>query len=250
MAQTSLFIDALKRCLKQRGLTYADVAKALELSEASVKRLFAEEALSLERLDRICALAGIELVDLARMVEERAAQARELSEEQEEYLVAHPKLFLVFYLLLNDYSLAEIMRDYQVDELEGVRLLARLDRLGLIHLQPGNKVKLRVSRQLQWRPDGPIRRLFEQRVKSEFLHGGFDRPGESLKFVSGLLSKASLAVLQRRLELLAQEFTELVRADAVLPLDERHGSSLLLAQRRWEFSMFAELRRRESLDQK
>ena len=35
-----LLIDALKRALRARGVTYRDVARALELSEPSVKRLF------------------------------------------------------------------------------------------------------------------------------------------------------------------------------------------------------------------
>lgn len=243
MAQTGLFVDALKRVLKQRGLTYADVARHLGLSQASVKRLFSDQSLSLERLDRICELAQIQLVDLARLVEERASQVKLLSEAQERELIADPRRFLVFYLALNDYSLEDICRDYRIEPLEGVRLLAQLDRAGLIELLPGNRIKLKVSRQLEWRVDGPIRRFFEQRVRQEFLHSRFDQPGESLKFVSGVLSEASLAVLQRRLELLAHDFNELVKADAQLPLDQRHGCSLLLAQRRWEFSLFRELRR-------
>jgi transcriptional regulator with XRE-family HTH domain len=243
MPQQSLIVDALKRYLKNRGLTYADVAPVLDLSEASVKRLFSEASFTLERLDRVCELIGIEISDLARTVEDRARSIKELAEEQEEELVKNPKLFLVFYLLLNDYHIDEIVADYRVEPLEGVRLLARLDRMGLIELQPGNKAKLLVSRQLQWRKTGPIRRFFEQKVRSEFLHARFDRYGEGLKFVSGLLSRASQIVMQRKLDLLAQEFAELVRADTVLPLEERHGTSLLLAQRRWEFSLFAELRR-------
>jgi transcriptional regulator with XRE-family HTH domain len=40
MSQASQLIAALKRVLKARGLTYADVAAHLGLSEASVKRQF------------------------------------------------------------------------------------------------------------------------------------------------------------------------------------------------------------------
>ncbi|MEJ2426311.1 MAG: XRE family transcriptional regulator, partial [Candidatus Thiodiazotropha sp.] len=36
MAQTQQLITALKRTLKAHGLTYADVAERLDLSEASV----------------------------------------------------------------------------------------------------------------------------------------------------------------------------------------------------------------------
>ena len=39
MTQTSQMLVALKKCLRAKGLTYCDVAEALDLSEASVKRL-------------------------------------------------------------------------------------------------------------------------------------------------------------------------------------------------------------------
>ena len=47
MAQTSELIKTLKKALKAHGKTYADVSRQLGLSEASVKRLFSRENLSL-----------------------------------------------------------------------------------------------------------------------------------------------------------------------------------------------------------
>ena len=41
MSQTAAVVEALKRALKARKLTYAQVARTLKLSEASVKRMFA-----------------------------------------------------------------------------------------------------------------------------------------------------------------------------------------------------------------
>ena len=42
---------------------------------------------------------------------------------------------------------------------------------------------------------------------------------------------------------LAQEFDELARQDARLPLHQRDGFSLMLGLRQWEFSEFTRLRR-------
>ena len=53
MAQTALIIDTLKRALKLHGKTYADVAEYLQLSEASIKRMFAQHRFSLQRLDAL-----------------------------------------------------------------------------------------------------------------------------------------------------------------------------------------------------
>ncbi len=64
MAQTQQLIDALKRTLKAHGLTYADVAKQLQLSEANIKRLFSKKTFTLERLDQVCQIMELEISDL------------------------------------------------------------------------------------------------------------------------------------------------------------------------------------------
>ncbi|WP_315984236.1 helix-turn-helix domain-containing protein [Aliamphritea spongicola] len=54
--------------MKQQGKTYKDVAQILNLSEASVKRLFAEHNLSLERLDLLCDWLDLEYADLVTLM--------------------------------------------------------------------------------------------------------------------------------------------------------------------------------------
>ena len=51
----SPLISTLKRVLKTRGVTYADLAERIALSEASVKRLFSQGTFTLERLEQVCA---------------------------------------------------------------------------------------------------------------------------------------------------------------------------------------------------
>jgi predicted transcriptional regulator len=70
MAQTAALVDVLKRELRARGVTYAQVARNLKLSEASVKRMFSKRDFTLKRLDRICELARSEFSDLARILHE------------------------------------------------------------------------------------------------------------------------------------------------------------------------------------
>ena len=56
MAERDVIVAELKRALRERGLTYTDVAKKLGLSVASVKRLFAGGELTLTRVEQICEL--------------------------------------------------------------------------------------------------------------------------------------------------------------------------------------------------
>lgn len=145
MPQTEQLIDTLKRSLKAHRKTYRDVALALDLSEASVKRLFSEKNLSLQRLDQICGLLEIEISDLVQSMNERSHSLTRLTQEQEKEIAGDLHLLLVTVCVLNRWTMSEIMQAFTLTEPECIRCLARLDRLKLIDLLPGNRVKLRVS---------------------------------------------------------------------------------------------------------
>ena len=49
--------------------------------------------------------------------------------------------------------------------------------------------------------------------------------------------------MHRLIERLAMEFRQLHEADIHFPLDDRHGTSLVIAMRSWELAAFAQLRR-------
>ncbi len=243
MAQSEQIVAATKRALRRQGLTYADVAHSLGLSEASVKRLFARGGFSLERLEAIADLLGCELSELMKAADTDAGLPDRLSHDQEAYLVERPKLFLTFYLLLNGYDLPRITREYRIDHPEGILLLRELERLDLIEHQPGDEVRLRVARELSWRRDGPIRRFIDDRVLREFLGAEFNGNHDAFHFRSGLVSAAALGQLQAHIDRVVRRFNEQLRHDASTALDERQGCSLLIALRPWRFSLFEDYRR-------
>src|SRR5690606_19769164 len=133
--------DALKRCLKARGMTYARLAAALGLSEASVKRLFSGGGFTLRRVEQICRVLEIDLFELARLARSDAAAVTELTVAQEQALAADPRLLLVFHLVLGGWRLDEIVGQYSLARAECVKLLLALDALRLIDLGPGNEVR-------------------------------------------------------------------------------------------------------------
>jgi len=134
MAQTVLLIDTLKQALKSHGLTYRDVATALGLSEASVKRLFAGNKLSLQRLDQICQLMGMEITDLTAMLSARHPKTEALSIAQEQEIADDVVLLLVAICVLNKFTFDEIREHYAITKTELIRKLAHLDRLKIIEL--------------------------------------------------------------------------------------------------------------------
>ncbi|MCZ6805093.1 MAG: helix-turn-helix transcriptional regulator [Proteobacteria bacterium] len=70
MSQTKTLVMTLKKVLRSHGITYADIASHLQLSEASIKRMFAQQSFSLDRLNTICSMVEMDLVDLVRIVDD------------------------------------------------------------------------------------------------------------------------------------------------------------------------------------
>lgn len=243
MAQTKMIVDTLKRELRKQGITYRQVAHKLGLSEASVKRLFAENSFTLARLGEICELLHLEIADLIHQMEKNMELINQLTVEQESELVSDIKLLLMGYFLINKLEFADIIQIYDISETEGIRLLARLDRMKIIELQPGNRVKLMISKNFQFIPGGPIQRFYEQKVQSEFFNSSFGGPGEFRVYLSGLFSRDANAEIIRKIKRLAEDAHELREDCEVLPLDERFGCSLIMAIRPWEVKIFDELRR-------
>ncbi|MBZ9613000.1 helix-turn-helix domain-containing protein [Rheinheimera maricola] len=238
MNQTSQLITALKRSLKAKGMSYRQLAEQLQLSEASVKRIFAQQNFTLSRLEQICRVLDTNLYELAKSSTlAKNSLPRQLSMPQEQALADDPTLLAYLYLLLNGWQFEDINSRYQLDELKGIRLLATLDRLKLIELQPHNKVRLLVARDIQWRLNGPVRRRHEQQIKMMFIDNSFTAPEHWLRLETAELSSASISILQRRLNQLSEQFAELAELDMATGPADKKGVGLLVALRPWVFDM-------------
>jgi transcriptional regulator with XRE-family HTH domain len=236
MPQTTELLTTLKKLLKRHNKTYADVAVCLELSEASVKRLFSEQNLSLQRLDAVCGLMGLEISDLVHeMRTEHNRPISELSHVQEKEIADDLNLLMITVCVLNRWSMQDIIDHYHFSEPQLIRYLAHLDRLRIIELQAGNRIKLLVAPNFKWRDDGPIMQLFRAKIESEYFRTTFTRESEKLIVLNGMLSDASNALFQRKMAQLAKDFDTLSKDDSGLPIGERKGSTLLLAIRDWDY---------------
>jgi transcriptional regulator with XRE-family HTH domain len=243
MSLSAEMLASLKRLLKAQDITYAQLARRMKVSEGTVKRIFSVEALSLKRLEQICEVLNVDLEDLAEESRQQREPLSELSVEQEEALLADPKQLLALYLAVNRWSEAEVVAKYKLTRTEWVRLLARLDRLGVLTLLPGNRVKLRVSRNFRWRSGGPVERLFRRRLIPEFFARGFDGENESLRLLTGMLAPTSVTQLERHIAAFTREFAALLDHDAHLPAAQRVGISVVVGMRPWTIPLFDALRR-------
>jgi len=93
---------SLKRIMKSRQITYAELGRRIRLSEPSMKRIFSRATLSLARLEQICQALDVSIQEVVRLAADQTTEGTEqLTLEQETALAADPNLLACFYLLAN-----------------------------------------------------------------------------------------------------------------------------------------------------
>ena len=245
MSLTLELVGALKRLLKAQGMTYAQLAQRIALSEAAVKRMFSRHTMTVQRVEQICEVLGIGLLELAEHARSGGEPLTTLTDEQEEELLREPALMLAMYLVLNNWREEEVLAAYTFSKPEWTRLLARLDRMGVLDLQQGNRVRLRTARNFRWRIDGPIQRFFEKRLLPDWFARGFKAEHAGLRLLTGMLSPATLHVLERRMTDFTREFDLMLAHDSALPAAQRVGVSIVIAMQPWEIGLFDRWRRKQ-----
>ncbi|MES2103447.1 MAG: helix-turn-helix domain-containing protein [Pseudomonadota bacterium] len=247
MPKASNLVDVLKRELKARDITYADLAARIDMSEASVKRMFSQKNFTLQRLDEILQATEISLRDLALTTNEETLIS-ELTYDQEKEIIGDPKKFIVAVSVLNLLTVEQIIKIYDISEVEVIKHLLRLDRIGFLELLPNNRVKLLVSRTFRWIPNGPIQSSFRDQAYAEYLESNFDGEHELMRLINVMLSRQSVAALLNRLKQVAREFSEQHQEDSKLPFEEKHRISFMLAARPWLPKQFKDLVRKDYID--
>ncbi len=243
MREIDQLVSTLKRRIKIEGMTYRDLAVALNISEASVKRLFASGRFTLERIVEISHLLGFTLAELAQEASASENRLHTLTEAQEKELVSDEKLLLIGVCVLNQWEIKDIVRVYQLTEAECIQRLVQLDRLRLMTLLPGNRIRLNVARDFDWRPNGPIRAYFLGQGMADFLKSDFAHSDEVMTFSHAMLTDAAISKMQLEVRKLRQKLVELHDESLAAPLSKRRGIGLVLALREWEIAAFTRLRR-------
>ncbi|MAY43579.1 MULTISPECIES: helix-turn-helix transcriptional regulator [unclassified Neptuniibacter] len=241
MAQAGPLIETLKRELKAQGKTYVDVANVLDLSEASVKRLFADKNFTLQRIELICDMLNLEFSELVQRMSKNQCQLIQLSREQEKEIASDLILLLITVSVISGMSYEEILHNYNIPEADGIQKLAKLDRLKIIDLLPNNRVKLLVAPNFHWLPNGPIQQFFQEKVEQDFFSSRFDKANEKLIVSNAILTDSSNARLQKKMERLASEFNDLMQEDQNVPADKKSGTTMVLAIRQWQYSLFKKI---------
>ncbi len=197
-----LAIKALKKALKARGLTYRELGDGIGLSESGVKKIFAAQDGSFQRLVEICRFIGISHLEI---LNDGQVIDVSFSKEQQKFFLDDPKLFYFYWQLVYERrSLVEARLSLQLTDKESHRLVRKLDALNLLKLLPGDRIRIPSIKAVRWAGDGEFvqkiyhkwaRVLIDSLAKSRQKEGEFFllrylkmKPNTYLEFIAALKS--------------------------------------------------------------
>ena len=228
-----ILVETMKRALKYKGLTYKEVASKWNLSESSVKRLFSQGDLSLDRIHLFCELLGIQFSELMEMCEfKKGSLEAYYTFDQETAFVENPKLLNLFVLLQQGLTVKQIESKYQITKTELQKLLLILNRLQLIELRENNKLKLLYSQKVRFNKNGPMGSRFVEEAKTSYLQSEFKALDEHLRFATYGINPGSYLKYKSKIDDLLKE----IQAESEIAERGKESQSFafLIAMRPWQ----------------
>lgn len=230
----------VKQLLREQKIRYVEVAEYLELSEASVKRIMAQNDISMDKLIKIAELLGMEVSELIRKAEDREYLPDQLTIDQEMGILKDLKTLLVATCVFNNLTFEEITETYTISDFDVMLALATMEKLDILVRLPFNKFKLKIAKNFKWIPDGPIENFFKARVENDFMHHG-----KSLEysFSFGLLPTHKIPEFREDISKLMAKFTEDHQESKAIPLADKGNFALLVSFKQWSPEFFNNMRR-------
>lgn len=211
---SKMLVEALKKELKNRRITYKELAKRIHMSEAGVKRIFSEQNFSLQRLDEVCLAIGIDYSALILSARFENQTKKHFSEEVESELALDSNLLLLLYHILLEHRFSKILNVMNLDKIQLYQLARKLEVLGLIDVLPNNHFRAKVDKSTRWIPDGALSRKYASAILEEFFSTRFQQKNETQDFLTGVLCESSFQIIKNKMTELFQLFDQLSTLDS------------------------------------
>ncbi len=233
--QVATLIAALKQLFRTRGLRYREIAASLAVTERTVKRWFSGQGLTMQVAEDLCGLLGMTFIELCEIAKDDLDQRpEELSREQEQLLFADLQLAMVFMLLSRGWLPKEIQTECHFAEALLISHLVRLEKLRLIDLMPGNKVRLLFGRNIRWRSGGEAGRAFGRGLRQLFVTMDFTRPETVWAAQVMNLSQQSVEELRGKFAAMAIDLQQTADAERARGPTNRTWHAVLFAAQPFE----------------
>jgi transcriptional regulator with XRE-family HTH domain len=229
--QVATLIQALKQLCRSRGLRYREIGARLGVTERTVKRWFAGGGLTLQVVEDLCNVLGITFMELCEVAKaDLDTRPAKLGREQARLLFTDLQLGFVFILLTRGWSAQEIQRECRMPEARMVEHLVKLERLKLVELLPGNKVRLLFARNIRWHDNPEAGKAFARGLRNLFVTMDFTAPSAVWSSQVVNISDQALQEIMSKFQALTADIVKRGDAERESPSPKSWQVLLLAAQ--------------------
>lgn len=158
--------DSIKKIMKKRGLDQQTLAKRLNVSLPTVRRVLTKDRLTVDRLVEICRILEISLNQLISMSLTEEMQHSFIDEKQEEFFSKQPHYYLYLRYLGRGMTPQEIENEFKISKESTRKYLAKLESLGVIKVKD-RKTTLTIKWPHTFRFPGPLQKVFHRSIGRE-----------------------------------------------------------------------------------
>jgi DNA-binding Xre family transcriptional regulator len=129
--------------MKERAVTYSQLASALGMSLPGVKKLFQKNDINLGRFNRICQILQLDPAEALTQGMRDGLHVKSIQDAAEEFFLKERRSFQLYWLLtVEKLELDEAIREIAMEKAEAYRILGALDRFGMIRWLDGDRIVL------------------------------------------------------------------------------------------------------------
>ena len=146
----------IKTKIRLRRINYGTLAKAIGVSEITIKRWMSSRDFSIRNLARIGRVLGFSIFDGVQSDYTDLKEFTPFSLAQERFLVANPFHQLLLIKLRDGIELDILQKRFRVSRSKLLKILRSLEEMKLIEHWPNDKIKVKLQGPFMLLPEGPI----------------------------------------------------------------------------------------------
>ena len=211
---TDKIITVIKTELRKNKITYKQVATRLRMTEAGVKKLLTKDDISLKKLESICDLMNMPLVDVLKSAENENVDAVQFNDKQVQYFLIRPHFFHFFMKLAYEQKTPiEIQNEFRLTSKSISMYLKKLEELNLIRRHPHDHNQIVGGIPLALITKGTELENFKFDITLKLLNELKQNSDPTLKGAGFYLSSEQREIFTSKVESTIIEFSALSRAN-------------------------------------
>lgn len=208
----TLYVNGIKKALKSRGITYADLALSLKMTESGIKKMLNSKDISFQRILQTCKVLDILPGQIFSLSEKASLPLIHLTEKQEAHLLADRKLLAAYWLItIEKKSIDEMAHYLKSSPIEIKHRLQKLVSLDLV-LQKKGQFLPKHQGKFRWPDDSKLAFILNKEWSEQTLKKALSpqhKENSFHRFAALKLSSESHDRLQKRFTELFDEMAQL-----------------------------------------